>query len=101
MANRNNIQQSRLHDKRPHVIEKQNKNTNIDVIEDWLVERLADKLRRASIIVQQSHIPHLLYRTTIEENEDAIKEEVGMISYKYIVIMICTYGGFIPSTFQK
>ena len=98
MANLGNTQQFRLHEKRPHVTDKQ---ANANVIEDWLVERLADKLRKASIIVQQSHIPHSLYRTTIEENEDAVKEEFGVLSEKYIVTMIYVYGGFIPSSFQK
>ncbi|MGB6531154.1 MAG: hypothetical protein WBF33_23850 [Candidatus Nitrosopolaris sp.] len=101
MANRGNTQQFRLHEKRPHVTEKQANNSNANVIEDWLVERLADKLRKASIIVQQTHIPHLLYRTTIEENEDVVNEEVGVISEKYIVIMIYVYGGFIPCVIQK
>jgi len=71
------------------------------IIEDWLAERLADKLRKASMVVQQTHIPHLLYRNTIEESKDALQEEVGMISGKHIVIMIYSYGGFVPSTFQK
>ena len=91
MANRGNTQQFRLHEKRPHVTEKQANNSNANVIEDWLVERLADKLRKASIIVQQTHIPHLLYRTTIEENEDVVNEEVGVISEKYIVHDICLW----------
>jgi len=82
----------------PHVQEEGQDNV---IIEDWLVERLADKLRKASMVVQQTHIPHLLYRNTIEESKDALQEEVGMISGKHIVIMIYSYGGFVPSTFQK
>ena len=81
----------------PHVDERQDN----AIIEDWLAERLADKLRKASMVVQQTHIPHLLYRNTIEESKDALQEEVGMISGKHIVIMIYSYGGFVPSTFQK
>ncbi len=82
----------------PHVQEEGQDNV---IIEDWLAERLADKLRKASMVVQQTHIPHLLYRNTIEESKDALQEEVGMISGKHIVIMIYSYGGFVPSTFQK
>jgi hypothetical protein len=80
--------------------EKKYCNNNI-VIEDWLLERLADKLRKASIIVHRRHIPHLLYRNTIEENEDALREEVGLLTGKYILIIMYAYGGFIPSNFQK
>ena len=82
----------------PHFKEKQSSNI---IIGDWLVERLTEKLREASNTVQQRHNPHLLYRATIEENEDAIQEEVGIISGKHIVIMIYSYGGFIASGFQK
>jgi len=44
----------------PHVVEE--KQDNAIIIEDWLAERLTDKLRKASIVVQQTHRPHLLYR---------------------------------------
>jgi hypothetical protein len=71
------------------------------IIEDWLEERLSDKLRKASTVVQQTHIPHLLYRKTIEESKNALEEEVGIISIKHVVIMIYAYGGFVSSTFQK
>ena len=82
----------------PHVAEEKQDNA---IIEDWLAERLTDKLRKASMVVQETHIPHLLYRNTIEESQDALQEEVGIISGKHIVIMIYAYGGFVPSTFQK
>jgi len=82
----------------PHVVEEKQDNA---IIEDWLAERLTDKLRKASIVVQQTHRPHLLYRNTIEESQDVLQEEVGIISAKHIVVMIYAYGGFVPSTFQK
>ncbi len=81
-----------------HVAEEKQDNA---IIEDWLLERLTDKLRKASIVAQQTYRPHLLYRNTIEESQDVLQEEVGIISGKHIVIMIYAYGGFVPSTFQK
>ncbi|MGC2575352.1 MAG: hypothetical protein WA364_27920 [Candidatus Nitrosopolaris sp.] len=82
----------------PHLpVEKQDN----AIIEDWLAERLTDKLRKASIVVQQTHRSHLLYRNTIEKSQDVLQEEVGIISGKHIVVMIYVYGGFLPSTFQK
>jgi hypothetical protein len=71
------------------------------IIEDWLAERLSDKLRKATTVVQQTRKPHLLYRNTIEESKDALQEEVCILSGKHIVIMIYAYGGFVSSTFQK
>jgi len=99
-----NTQQKKVVKKRssslipPHLAEEKQDNA---IIEDWLAERLTDKLRKASIVVQQTHRPHLLYRNTIEESQDVLQEEVGIISGKHIVIMIYAYGGFVPSTFQK
>lgn len=81
-----------------HVAEEKQDNA---IIEDWLAERLTDKLRKASIVVQQTHRSHLLYRNTIEKSQDVLQEEVGIISGKHIVVMIYVYGGFLPSTFQK
>lgn len=80
--------------------EKKHFNNNI-VIENWLLERLADKLRKASIIVNRKHKPYLLYRNTIEESEDALREEVGLLTGKYILVIMYAYGGFVPSNFQK
>lgn len=75
--------------------------TNLLIIikanEDWFVERFANKLRKASVVVQQTHIPHILYRTTIEENDDALDEEVCLMSEKYVVVIRYAYGGYIPS----
>jgi hypothetical protein len=71
------------------------------IIEEWLAERLSDKLMNSSTVVQGTRIPHLLFRKTIEESKDALQEEVGIISGKHIVIMRYAYGGFVSSTFQK
>jgi hypothetical protein len=81
----------------PHTKEKQGS----AIIEDWLAERLSDKLRKATTVVQQTRKPLLLYRNMIEESKDALQEEVCILSGKHIVIMIYAYGGFVPSTFQK
>jgi hypothetical protein len=56
----------------PHTEEKQGN----AIIEDWLAERLSDKLRKATTVVQQTRKPRLLYRNTIEESKDALQEEV-------------------------
>ena len=81
----------------PHTEEKQGN----AIIEDWLAERLSDKLRKATTVMQQTRKPRLLYRNTIEETKDALQEEVCILSGKHIVIMIYAYGGFVSSTFQK
>ena len=71
------------------------------ITEEWLIAMFMDKLRKASIIAGQKGKPFVLYRNLIEENEDAVQEEVGTVLDKYVVVQIFTYGGFIPSNFQK
>lgn len=72
-----------------------------DTVEKWLAERFEDKLRKTSHIIKQTHRPILLYRNTIEESEDALREQIGLVIGKYIVIIMYAYGGFVPSTFQE
>jgi hypothetical protein len=72
-----------------------------DIVEKWLAERFEDKLRGISLVVKQTHRPILLYRNIIEESNDALREQVGLVIGKHIVIIMYAYGGFVPSTFQK
>lgn len=105
MAGHIQMQQRKTRRKRyaliSHAEKKQSNNNNNVVIENWLLERLADKLRKASIIVNRMHKPHLLYRNTIEESEDALREEVGLLTGRHILLIMYAYGGFVPSNFQK
>ena len=72
-----------------------------EVIEEWLITVFTDKLRKASIIAERKGKPYILYRNIIEESEDAVQEEVATIIDKYVVVQLFTYGGFLPSSFQK
>jgi hypothetical protein len=71
------------------------------IVEDWLMDILMDKLRKASTIVSQKDIPFILYRNIIEENDTCVQEEVATLVEKYVVIQVFSYGGFIPSSFQR
>ena len=71
------------------------------VIEEWVITVFTDKLNRASIIAGQKGKPYILYRNTIEESEDVVQEEVATVIDKYVVVQLFTYGGFLPSSFQK
>jgi hypothetical protein len=71
------------------------------IVEDWLMDILIDKLRKASTIVSQKDIPFILYRNIIEESDTCVQEEVATLVEKYVVIQVFSYGGFIPSSFQR
>ena len=72
------------------------------VVDEWVADGLRNKIREASITVQQTQKPILLYRNIVEENEDAIQEQVGIITEKnHVIVVLYAYGGLVPSTFQK
>lgn len=80
----------------PLVKEKEN-----GVVRLWLANRLKEKLQRAFILSLHSHKPIILYRNIIEESESAVQEEISYIVENRIIHMCYTYGGFVPTTFQK
>jgi hypothetical protein len=71
------------------------------IVERWLAERLEDKLKKYLPVLRQTHKPILLYRNTIEENEAALREQVALIIGRQIIIFVYTYGGFVPTTFDR
>jgi Icc-related predicted phosphoesterase len=70
------------------------------IIEQWLIEKFRDKLRKASIISGRKDKPFVLYRNITEESEDAL-EEVATVNEKYVVVQVFSHGGFLPTRFQK
>jgi hypothetical protein len=71
------------------------------IVEDWLMDILIDKLRKASTIVSRKNTPFILYRTILDESDSCVQEEVATLVEKYVVIQVFSYGGFIPSTFHS
>ena len=70
-------------------------------LDEWLIERLRDKLTKAATRATRTGKPILLYRNIIEENEVAAEEEVATVIEKNAIVQVFTYGGFIPPSFQQ
>jgi len=71
-------------------------------LDEWILERFKDKLKKASLLTKKSGKPLVLYRRTIEESESAGEEEIGtLISETYALVQVYTHGGFIPLSFQQ
>jgi hypothetical protein len=70
-------------------------------LDSWVVGRLKERLRRASIIATRTGKPVALYRHTIEEMEGSAEEEIATVNEKYVVVQVVTHGGFIPPNFQE
>ena len=70
-------------------------------LDKWLGGKFLDKLIKASLLAACVGKPFILYRNIIDETGHAVQEEVGIVSEKYVVVEVFTYGGFLPSTFQQ
>ena len=70
-------------------------------LDSWVMGRLVDRLRRASVIAGRARRPVVLYRHIIEEMENFVEEEIASINEQYVVVQVITYGGFIPPNFQQ
>jgi hypothetical protein len=70
-------------------------------LDQWLVERLRDKLAKTSLLAGRLRHPILLYRKTIEESEQSAEEEVATVCKDFIIVQVIIYGGFISPSFQQ
>jgi hypothetical protein len=70
-------------------------------LDSWVISRLRDRLRRASIIASRTGRPVVLYRHSIEESENSAEEEIATVNEQYVVVQVITHGGFIPPSFQQ
>ena len=82
-----------------------NKQIDLDsgqvTLDEWLVERLRDKLAKTSQLAGKLSHPILLYRKTMEESEQSAEEEIATICKDFIIVQVIVYGGFIPPSFQQ
>jgi hypothetical protein len=83
-----------------------NKQVTIDdrqvTLDDWVIERFTEKLKKASIIATRLAKPLILYRKTLEESECATEEEIAtIVNERHILVQVYTQGGFIPLSFQQ
>jgi hypothetical protein len=70
-------------------------------LDGWVLEKLRERLRKASLVASRTGRPVVLYRHTIEEMDHSAEEEVATVNEQYVVIQVITHGGFIPPNFQQ
>jgi hypothetical protein len=70
-------------------------------LDEWVVGRLRERLRKASIIASRTGRPVVLYRHALEEKEYSAEEEIATVNEKYVVVQVITHGGYIPPNFQQ
>ena len=70
-------------------------------LDAWQTQHLEDLLKKGSSIVTKTGNPIILYRQTLEEEEDAYEEIVCSLTEKYVVEQLVISGGVLPPTFRQ
>jgi len=70
-------------------------------LDAWQVQYLTGLLRKGSEIVDKTNTPTVLYRQTIEEDENAYEEIVCTLSSNYVIEQLVTSGGPVVPNFNQ
>lgn len=70
-------------------------------LDAWQLQHLEDLLKKASTIVTKTGNPIILYRQTLEEEDDSFEEIVCSLAEKYVVEQLVISGGVLPPTFRQ
>ena len=70
-------------------------------LDTWSVQHLADLLRKGSLVVAKTNTPLVLYRQTLEEEDNAYEEIVCTLTKDYVIEQLVTSGGVIAPAFQQ
>lgn len=70
-------------------------------LDSWQVQQLTDLLKKGSDIVTRTNIPIVLYRETLEEEEDAYEEIVCTLTKDYVIEQLVTSGGILVPSFHQ
>lgn len=70
-------------------------------LDAWQTQHLEDLLKKTSAIVTKTGNPVVLYRQTLEEENDAYEEIVCTLTENYVVEQLIISGGVLPPTFRQ
>ena len=70
-------------------------------LDAWQLQHLEDLLKKASAIVTKTGNPIVLYRQTLEEEDESFEEIVCSLAERYVVEQLVISGGVLPPTFRQ
>ncbi len=70
-------------------------------LDGWQIQQLIDLLKKGSEIVAKTNRPIVLYRQTLEEEDDAYEEIVCTLTKDYVVEQLVTSGGVLVPSFHQ
>jgi len=70
-------------------------------LDGWQIQQLTDLLRKGSEIVAKTNLPIVLYRQTLEEEDDSYEEIVCTLTKGYVIEQLVTSGGVLVPSFHQ
>ena len=70
-------------------------------LDGWQIQQLIDLLRKGSEIVARTNLPIVLYRQTLEEEDDSYEEIVCTLTKDYVIEQLVTSGGVLVPSFHQ
>ncbi|WP_316504689.1 hypothetical protein [Nitrosopumilus sp.] len=70
-------------------------------LDAWQIQHLTDLLEKGSEIVAKTSRPIVLYRQTLEEDDDSYEEIVCTLANGYVIEQMVTSGGILVPSFHQ
>ena len=70
-------------------------------LDGWLLSHFAVLLKKGSAHVAKTKTPIVLYRNTLEEENESYQETVCTITEGFVLVQVITSGGGIVPSFQQ
>ena len=70
-------------------------------LDAWQIQHLIDLLKKGSEIVAKTNKPIVLYRQTLEEEEESYEEIVCTLAKDYVIEQLVTSGGVLVPSFHQ
>jgi hypothetical protein len=70
-------------------------------LDSWSLQHLADLLKEGSLVVAKTNTPIVLYRQTMEEEEDSYEEIICTLTNDYVVEQLIISGGIVVPTINQ
>ena len=70
-------------------------------LDTWSIQHLTDLLKKGSRIVAKTNSPIVLYRQTIEEEDDSYEEIVCTLTDNYVIEQLIISGGMVVPAIRQ
>ncbi len=70
-------------------------------LDAWQIQHLSELLEKGSNIVAKTNKPIVLYRQTLEEEDDSYEEIVCTLAKGYVIEQMVTSGGILVPSFHQ